>query len=304
MTIFIRVSLLLFVCIFVFASIGGAAAKGRSTLYELMVDGLRRNYFVYCPKDCKYENMPLMIVLHGGLGNALEIEKRTGMNELADSGPFVVVYPDGIEGQNSLKNRRTWNAGDCCGISARRKIDDVLFIERVIDQVEQNYSIDSRRVYVAGMSNGGMMAYRLASEIPQKVAAVIVISADLAVDNFDAAKNVAVLHIHGTDDRLVPVAGGVGEKSITNVSHRSLAETVNLITRARQCAAPEVTMVGRGVQSSLYRCSQGAPVEVVLLQGGRHEWPGGHGRRDDPGRNFSASQYAWDFARKFSLTTK
>jgi polyhydroxybutyrate depolymerase len=205
-----------------------------------------------------------------------------------------------------MKNRRTWNAGNCCGMAARRNINDVRFVECIIDKVEQSYSVDKRRVYITGMSNGGMMAYRLATEIPQKIAAVIVISAGLAVDNFDAAKDVPVLHIHGTEDRFVPVAGGIGEKSISNVAHRSLADTVRLITRARHCTTPEVKELGNGVQVSIYHPSKGAPVEVVLIKGGGHTWPGGYGRwgPSDSGRSFSASRYAWEFAREFSLTTK
>jgi polyhydroxybutyrate depolymerase len=306
MVILFRVTLLLLLCIFAFIFTVDTAFCSGSKPFGLVVDGMERRYFVYFPENCKEKNLPLMMVLHGGMGNAVSIEKRTGMDEVADSGPFIVVYPDGVGGHKEMKNRRTWNAGDCCGIAARRNINDVRFLEQVIDQVEVNYPVDKRRVYVVGMSNGGMMAYRLASEIPHKIAAVIAISAELAVDNFDAAKDVPVLHIHGTNDRFVPMAGGVGTRSLTNVVHRSLDETVKRITRARQSKSPEVKMVAGSVQSSLYHCSQGAPVEVVRIQGGAHAWPGGRGHRDQSGagRHFSASKYVWEFARKFSLTTK
>ncbi len=283
-----------------------AHSKGLSKLHEIQVDGIQRSYRVYCPEDGRTRNLPLMVVLHGGLGNAHQIEKNTAMNNVADSGPFVVVYPNGTGGRFGMGNRRTWNAGVCCGLAARRNSNDVRFIESVIDQVHQIYGIDSRRVYVAGMSNGGMMAYRLGREIPHKIAAVIAVSATLGVDDFDAAKNIAILHIHGTEDDFVPVTGGFGRKSLGAVAHRSLADTVRLIINARQCTAQHVHMVADGVQSTRYDCGSGAPVEVVLIQGGSHAWPGGHGRRAESksSRDFSASRYAWEFARRFQLPSK
>ncbi len=93
-----------------------------------------------------------------------------------------------------------------------------------------------------------MMAYRIAAEIPDKIAAVIAVAGTMSVDNFDAAKDVAVMHVHGTEDKNVPVAGGIGDNSVSGVAHRSLADTVALILRARDCSPPEVrteTVVSR-----------------------------------------------------------
>jgi polyhydroxybutyrate depolymerase len=287
------------------ASFSAAAPRGRSTWHELQFDGVQRSFLVFCPEDCQAKNSPLMIVLHGGLGNAQAINENTGMDEIAEKERFVVAYPNGTELPSGPKNRRTWNAGECCGAAAQRKIDDVGFIEKVIQQIGQAYGTDSRRVYVAGMSNGGMMAYRLAREIPDKIAAIAAVSASLTVEDIDRARNVAVLHIHGSDDKFVPVAGGIGEKSLAGVSFRPLADTIRLITRARTCEAPVVRSLADGIQSSSYRCSSGAPVEVVLIQGGPHGWPGSQGHRAVPGlrRDFSASRYAWEFVRNFSLNT-
>jgi polyhydroxybutyrate depolymerase len=290
--------------LFVLASVvwtANAPADGSQT-NQLLIDGVSRSYRVYCPKICQNEKLPLMIVLHGGLGNAEVIEKRTGMNEIADTGCFIVAYPNGTEGHYGMKNRRTWNAGTCCGIASKSNVDDVKFIEAVIEHLKELYPVDSSRVYAAGMSNGGMMAYRLATEIPNKIAAVAVVSATLAVDNFDPARNVAVLHIHGTDDQFVPIGGGKGKKSVSNVDHLSLADTIERVTKARNCLPPQVRMLGEGIELSTYQ-SKGAPVEVVVIKNGAHAWPGGKGRKDNHGlkEDFSASRYAWEFVRKFIL---
>jgi polyhydroxybutyrate depolymerase len=159
---------------------------------------------------------------------------------------------------------------------------------------------------VVGLSNGGMMAYRLAGAIPEKITAIVTVSASLTVDDFDMAKDVAVLHIHGTDDQFVPIAGGKGAKSISGVSYRPLADTIQRITKGRNCEAPQLRALAGGVQSSLYQCRSGAPVEVVLIQGGPHGWPGSrkYNAESSVRRNFSASRYAWEFLSGFRLTAK
>lgn len=283
-----------------------SASPGKLAQHEVVVDGMPRSYIVYNPSVSPQKSLPLMIVLHGGLGNAEHIMKTTGMNTLAESGPFVVVYPNGVEARFGFADRRTWNAGGCCGPAVRRGVDDVRFIEKIIADLGQKIPIDTRRVYVAGMSNGAMMAYRIAAEIPEKIAAVIAVSGTMSVDDFDAAREVAVLHIHGTADKNVPLAGGVGELSVAGVAHRSLSDTVTLITRARNCSPPDVRTESEGIRISTYRCSHGAPVVIVLIEGGAHAWPGGRGRwqKDTGGRSFSASKEAWDFAKQFSKTSK
>jgi polyhydroxybutyrate depolymerase len=291
------------ICIFPLVPEAAAVGRGQSTFHELMVDGIRRSYIVYQPLTSGTKSLPLMIVLHGGLGNAAHIQKTTGMDAVADTGPFVVAYPNGIGGNLGFnQNRRTWNAGDCCGKAVRNMVDDVRFIEKVIEDIAAKLSIDARRVYVTGMSNGAMMAYRLACEIPDKIAAIIPVAGTIAVENCNAAKDIPVLHIHGMEDKNVPISGGEGDLSIAGIDHTSLSETVKRIVGPRHCLAPEKSRLNGGVQVSAYRCSNGAPVFIYLIKSGGHEWPGGNGGRsgDSVGSNFSASQQAWDFAKQFA----
>lgn len=279
-----------------------AGEKGQSMVHKLVINGVDRSYIVYKPAVANTEGLPLMVVLHGGLGNASHMEKRTGMNDIADSGRFIVAYPNGTGGRlPAMQDQRTWNAGSCCGRAMRQNIDDVLFIKRVIEDIHSRYAIDTSRVYVAGMSNGAMMAYRLASEIPDKIAAIIAVSGTLAVDNCDSAKNVPVLHIHGDQDKNVPFDGARGEESVSIVSHRSVPDTINLVIRSRQCIASEKRTLEGNIQVSSYRCSNGALVELYVIKGGEHGWPGGRGpdKKDSAGQ-FSASKQAWEFAKQFS----
>lgn len=295
----------IFLCAFFLAAVPWEAIaddKGQSMIHELNVNGAARTYIVYKPVMPDSRRPPLMIVLHGGLGNARHMERTAGMNEIADSGGFMVAYPDGTGGRiKSMQNRRTWNAGRCCGPAVTQNTDDVSFIAGMIDDIRTRYPIDTRRIYIAGHSNGAMLAYRLACEIPEKIAAVVAVSGTLAVDDCERAKDVPVLHIHGEHDKNVPFAGGRGQHSLANVAHRSVPDTINLITRPRVCTAAERRTVNGDIQASIYHCSGGAPVELYVIKGGGHAWPGGKGRNNKlpDNRHVSAAKLAWDFAKQF-----
>lgn len=256
-----------------------------------------RNYRVYLPAAPDTKNLPLMIVLHGGLGNAEHIESISGMDDVAEAEKFIVAYPEGVGGRmRFMKDKQTWNAGRCCGPAVKQNSNDVLFIKKMIDDVHTRYQTDASRVYVTGFSNGAMMTYRLACEIPEKIAAIVPVSGTLAVDNCDAAKDIPLLHIHGDQDQNSPFTGGAGEKDISGVSHRSVPETISLMTRTRNCSPPEQKNEDNDMQISSYRCSNGAPVELYVIKGGGHVWPGG----PKSPKNISASRLAWDFAKQFS----
>jgi polyhydroxybutyrate depolymerase len=284
-------------------SVAEESGRGLRTSHDLKIQGKTRSYHLYRPALPGGEKVPLMIVLHGGLGNAESIETSSGMDAVADIGKFIVAYPEGTGGRiRIMKNRRTWNAGRCCGPAVKQRADDVGFIAAMIDDIGRNQPVDLRRVYVAGMSNGAMMAYRLASEIPEKLAAIIPVSGTLAVNDCSKAKDVPVMHIHGDSDPNVPLGGGVGEKDPSKVSHRSIPETMRMITATRHCSGEETVALNKSVQRTTYHCADGGPVELLVIKGGGHSWPGGRQRRGRAGGSnaISASQMAWDFAKQFS----
>jgi polyhydroxybutyrate depolymerase len=277
-----------------------AEGKGSSMVHEVEVHGAVRNYILHIPPVPDGKGLPLMIVLHGGLGNAGYMERTTGMNRIADAGGFMVAYPEGTGGRlKSMQNRRTWNAGLCCGQAVKQNADDVSFIAAMIDQIRAKYPIDTRRVYVAGHSNGAMLAYRLACEIPDKIAAVIAVSGTLSVDTCDRAKDVPLLHIHGEQDQNVPFEGGRGKDSLADVAHRSVPDSLRSIMRSRQCSVSEEKMLNSGIQATSYACKKGAPVLLYVIKGGGHAWPGGNGRRDSNMPTISASELSWEFAKQF-----
>jgi polyhydroxybutyrate depolymerase len=303
MSRFLSIALLLSLACHSRAPAGGGASDGPRTMHDLMIQGKKRSYCLHRPALPEGEKVPLMIVLHGGLGNAETVEENTGMSAVADRGRFIVAYPEGTGGRlRKMEDRRTWNAGRCCGQAVRSGADDVAFISAMIDDIAEREPVDLNRVYVTGMSNGAMMAYRLACEIPEKLAAIIPVAGTLAVDDCGSAKEVPVLHIHCDEDTHVPIEGGRGEDSATRVEHRSVPETMRLITAARRCSGSKTETLSDSVERTTYHCADGGPVQLLIIKGCGHVWPGGGRQAEQEGASssFSASRTAWDFARQFA----
>ena len=126
-----------------------------TSVHTINVGGRDRSYRLYKPAGLP-ASAPLVVMLHGEFGSAEQAERAYGWDELADSGKFVVAYPDGLH--------RAWNVdgGGCCGRPAREGVDDVAFISAAVADIAKNVSINPAKVYATGMSNGGIMSYTLA----------------------------------------------------------------------------------------------------------------------------------------------
>jgi polyhydroxybutyrate depolymerase len=180
----------------------------------------------------------LVVVLHGGMGNASRIEsagaeKGLGMDAVADKYGFIAAYLNGTPVTRFFGNNMLgWNAGGgCCGQSASNNIDDVGYIGHAVAYLAGKYGIDRSRVYGIGHSNGAMMTQRLLCET-NLYAAGVAISGPLNVDagSCPAAKGKRVLAIHGADDKNVPIEGGKGSKGISRAVYKSEAHARQVFT--------------------------------------------------------------------------
>jgi polyhydroxybutyrate depolymerase len=172
---------------------------------SLDIGGRTRTYSLHIPPayDAK-KPLPLVLVLHGATQSPESAERMSGMSAKADRENFLVAYPSGM-GRSG--RRPTWNSGNCCGYALENNVDDVAFLRALIDQLEHAYSVDPRRIFVTGISNGAMMAYRLGCELADKIAAIAPVEG--AQDNdCRPSRPVSVIVFHGTADRLVPFNGG------------------------------------------------------------------------------------------------
>jgi poly(3-hydroxybutyrate) depolymerase len=171
----------------------------------------------------------LVVVLHGGLGNAERIEtsgaeRGMNMDGVADQYGFVAAYLNGTPVTRLPGNRMLgWNAGGgCCGQSAARNVDDVGYIKGALDYLAGKYGIDRGRMFGVGHSNGAMMTARLVCETTLYAAAVTISGPlNLDVSSCPAARGRRVLAIHGADDQNVPVAGGRGTRGLARVAFAS-----------------------------------------------------------------------------------
>jgi polyhydroxybutyrate depolymerase len=234
----------------------------------LSVAGLEREYLAFAPTSLSSSQpIPVVFVFHGGTGTARGAAVQTGFDAEAERRGFLIVYPQGL--------RRTWNAGSCCGPAARLGVDDVAFVSALLDELGRAHRVDPDRVFATGISNGGMMAARLACDLPGRFAAIAPVAATLSTA-CDRAEPVSVLHIHGTADRNVPIDGGFGPRALTPVDHLPLEEVLARWRAIDGCdAEPAVERCG-AVTRRTWSCGRGGTeVQAIVIDGGGHSWPGG-----------------------------
>jgi polyhydroxybutyrate depolymerase len=247
------------------APTGTASATGASRLEHLAFGGRDRTYRVYRPASLTAtQSTPLVMVLHGRGGTAQGMENATGFDHEADLRGLVVVYPQGVG--------RSWNAGECCLPASNTGIDDVGFLNALLDRVEAGYPISANGVYVTGLSNGGMMAYRLACEDATRLAAIAPVAGSLLVTGCSPSRPVSVIAVHGAADTTVPPLGGPGPAD--QVNHPPALTTLQQFAGYDGCAAsPTVTSHGAVHEHDWNRCRAGTEVAYYLLSGVGHRWP-------------------------------
>jgi len=263
-----------------------------SSTQMLTVDGRTRTFRVYRPAALPSGPAPLVVMLHGGFGDAGQAESTYGWDQEADREGFVVAYPDGLN--------HAWNGGGgCCGQPGREHVDDVAFITDVVHTVERELPIDSRRVYATGISNGGIMSYRLACDTTT-FAAIGPDSATM-LGACDHPTPISVIHIHGTADHNIPYAGGEGS-GFAKVDGPAVPAVVASWRTVDGCGPPSSTTTGV-VTRSVASCPDGRTVELVTIAGAGHQWPGsqGHGLvgrilgLDPPSHALDATATIWAF---------
>jgi polyhydroxybutyrate depolymerase len=286
------------------ASMQISRADDRQTL---QVDGAARSYVVRVPENVKNNaRLPLVMVLHGGGGNAANAETMTGFTEKARTENFIVVYPEG-----SGRFRRgllTWNAGHCCGHAMTERVDDVKFINLLIDHLVNEYPIDDKRIYVTGMSNGGMMTHRLGIELSNRIAAIAPVVGTVFGDERKSAHPVPALMINGLLDRSVPNAGGAPGGRFTDawdgVPAKPALDQGTFWASSNGCEATPTKFETATHSRWQYKCPVGRDVELIVLKDNGHAWPGGqqgNRRGDKPSAALNATEVIWDFFRSHPM---
>ncbi len=262
----------------------------------------RRPYRLWLP-GAQDAPAPVVVAFHGGGGNAVAAERGSCaggdpdapscLHALGAREGFVTVYPNGTESSPEEGAARVWNAGGAApfqcvsGRACEENVDDVAYVEALLDDLATRVAIDPARVYAAGLSNGGALVYRLACELAERIAAVAPIGAG---NQFETGARcapsapVALLHVHGTADRCWEYAGGRAGACTGNPRGLlvSVARSVGGWAERLGCAAeprlrpgPARADDGIDVIESVYEdCA--ASLRLLTVRGGGHTWVNGY----------------------------
>jgi polyhydroxybutyrate depolymerase len=236
------------------------------------VGGLLRTYRYYAPPN-RAGKLPLVFVLHGAGGDGERVARTTRFEQLAAKVGFIVVYPDGFEKHwNDLRGIPEWTA-------QQRNIDDVGFFSALIDRFVSQHHADAKRVFVAGISNGGLMSHRLGCELANKIAAIAPVVRTLThklADGCRPARAISVLMFFGTADKLVPFEGGIQKMGSVGTPVLSARQTIEKWARLNRCASPPSvtpTTEPAGSREAFGNCRDGVEVMAYIREGAGHAWP-------------------------------
>lgn len=261
-----------------------------------------RKYLLYVPASYDASQLvPLVLFFHGGGGHMEQAVADYGWEEKADKEGLIVAFPNGSS-RLPRQHLATWNAGNCCGYARDQNIDDISFVKQVVADIESRVNIDTARVFATGMSNGGMMAHRLACEMADIFTAVASVAGTDGTLTCTPSRPISVMHIHAKDDTHVLYGGGAGKDVFRDESKvadfTSVDETVRRwIERNHANPTPRRILDVPGAYADLYTSDRNnAQVELVVTETGGHSWPGGKAvRGKSPTRAVIANDIIWDF---------
>ena len=243
--------------------------------FTLMHDDIERYYLLHIPSLYNDQPTSVILALHGGMGSAEGIAQNYDLVEKSDKEGFVVAFSNGASRFPSGK-RATWNAGDCCGYAVTSKSDDVGFIKKVAEDIRKKINVE--KMFATGMSNGGMMVYRLACEIPEDFTAIAAVA---GTDNYydcKTKKPISVMHIHSEKDKHVLFKGGCGPNCIirSETEHTSVADTISKWVKSNRCNKKvERIFENENAYCDLYKnCNNDTLVKLCVTKDGGHSWPG------------------------------
>ena len=258
--------------------------------------------------------IPLVIMLHGFGGTALSALRETGWSAKADQETFIIAYPEATRPDNSRppnfrKNPQAWNDGSGRFHAAERKIDDVEFIDALINQIGMKYKLDSQRIFITGFSNGASMTFRLGAELSQPIAAIAPVAGTCWMKEANPRHSFSLCYITGLADTLNPIEGGypklaLGGKEQGGQAKPAVLTFIDRWGKALNCPGqPQVDETAKGVRKRVYGPGrQGAEIMFITVEGLGHNWAGGVGQAPSilvgkSSDKLHATDTVWDFFR-------
>ena len=309
------------------------ATRGDAYVFRIRIGGATRDYRLHVPPAAASgRSLPLVLNLHGSTQNASPPRVAVGHGRVrptatATSSPIptgqrvaTTLTPDPI----AKDAQYSWNAGVCCGLPVDKHVDDVSFLKAVIDDAAHRTLVDRRRVYVTGMSSGGMMAYAMAAQASDRVGGDRVRVGPGRDAAIHPSRPVPTMEFHSVDD---PIAKWVGVTNSDPKRRFSVMDGIDQWVQADGCArAPRVVNTIRGAAGSSSAgetatlvtyspCRPGSQVALWRFTGSGHVWPGAPfntGPRstwilDGVGRGITlvdANQRMWQFFKRYELPNR
>jgi len=274
---------------------------------RIAVDERQRKYLIHVPALYR-KNKAAAVVLnfHGGASNAYQQRQRSRMDRTSDDKGFIVVYPDGMGYRNG---KHSYNVGPGYGFPWKNKIDDVHFVEILLDDLAKLFHVDPERIYSTGFSNGAMMCYRLAADLPERIAAIAPVSGSLPLDYLSFEKPISIIHFHGLEDRQYPFAGGMGQRVFSNqplFEFASVKGTLDWYIKKNNCPVKtaKTSRKGKAVCRVFGPGNGGAEVVLWTLEDGGHTWPNGDHRIKQLGNvnlDVKPNELMWEFFKQHPL---
>jgi polyhydroxybutyrate depolymerase len=243
-----------------------AQLTGRTRVETIHADAVERTYRVHRGAN-EMARPGLVIVLHGSFGGGFQMESDSGFDTQADRLGWIAVYPDGVaDGWDAFGSTDKWGK--------HPGADDVAFMSAVIDRLEASDGVDPDRVYVTGLSRGGMMSYRLGCALSDRIAAIAPVSGNMATESGSAdvpctvPRPVSVLAIHGSADGTIPINGGK-----VDITFSPMADVIARWRTLDACAMSSTASVDGPSTTTSWACSGGSAVSMRIVTGGWHTWP-------------------------------
>jgi polyhydroxybutyrate depolymerase len=244
-----------------------AQLEDKINVKTLQQGQITRSYRVYRPTGVLPH--PGLVIMLSGETSGFVQEIATNFDAQADRLGWIVVYPEILS--------EGWDAYGCC---PHPGASDVAFISSVIDQLEATEHVDPNRVYISGISRGGMMAYRLGCELSSKIAAIAPVAGNMADQNGQVQgvachpqHPVSVLAIHGTADPEVPLKGGKSLVQQESIAYAPFNDVIATWREIDHCGSAR-SVIRSGSSMTTWTCQGGSAVSTLVIPGGAHTWPG------------------------------
>ena len=269
--------------------------SGTTVIDSIMSNNIMRKYRLYVPAIYTgSQSVPLILNLHGYTSNALQQQLYSNFMPIADTANFLMVYP---EGKAPLGNQY-WNAG------FGGAENDVLFMSDLIDSLKLTYNIDLNSIYSCGMSNGGIMSYYLACNLPNRIAAIASVTGSMLNSWFTCAPSrpFPIMEIHGTAEGTVNYLGDATFAPIDSVV-KKWSNHNNCNPAPTTFSVPNISLTDNSTALHYVYSggTSGSSVELYKVIGGGHSWPGAFAFLANTNQDFRASVEIWRFFRKYKL---